>query len=198
MSRVGKAVPRAEKAEPIVEAGRDLVEGERLRARGRELDRKWKTVELAADPRHGHRTWPVHRKISARSASAREEQPDRCELLDLVGRYVVARRQQGLDRVIDLTRDTERNSARCQHSNVAARAEHVVCELATSPRKMLAVVEYEQQLLAAEVVEESVEGGDLRPFGNAERLRDGGRHARSRHVQAVMSTSQTPPAQAPT
>ena len=55
MSRVGKPAPGAEKAEAIVEASRDLVEGERLRTCGGELDRKRQTVELPADPRHGHR-----------------------------------------------------------------------------------------------------------------------------------------------
>ena len=66
---------------------------------------------------------------------------------------------------------------------MAAGAEHVVCELATRPRKVLAVVEYEQQLFRAEVVEEPVEGGDVWPFGNPERLRDRCRHARAVHVR---------------
>ena len=143
MSRVGKAAPGAEKAKAIVEAGRDLVEGERLRARGGELDRKRKTVELTADPRHGRHTSVVRRKFPAHSAPAREEQTDGCEQLDLFGRYVVARCRQRLDRGIDLTRDSEWDSTRRQHPHVAACSEHRVRKLAASRREMLAVVEYE-------------------------------------------------------
>ena len=58
-----------------------------------------------------------------------------------------------------------------------------MCELATRPRKVLAVVEYEQQLFRAEVVEEPVEGGNVWPFGNPERLRDRCGHARAVHVR---------------
>ncbi len=41
---------------------------------------------------------------------------------------------------------------------------------------MLAVVDDEQQLLGAEVVEEPVQNGNIRPFGDAEHSRDRGRH----------------------
>ena len=64
---------------------------------------------------------------------------------------------------------------------MGARAKHVVRELAHGRRKMLAVVDDEQQLLGAEVVEEPVESGNIRPFGDPEHSRD-----RSRHLPIVL------------
>ena len=75
MTGGGQPPPRDEEAEAVGEPARDLLERERLRPGGRELERERQAIEVAADPgRAGERTVVVF-EPRPRLAGPGQEEP---------------------------------------------------------------------------------------------------------------------------
>ena len=197
VSWVGKSVPGAEKAEAIVETGRDLVEGESLRARGGELDRKRKTVELAADPRHGHGSLirPPQvlcaRRVRARGTTgpmrtARSRRSARRRSASAVARPCSRPRPRHRARFGSLP-TLERG---CTRGARRVRARHTPCARCSQLSSTSSSSSFRRWSMSPSRAETS--GRSATPSTCATAV-----GTRELVTCAVMSTSQTPPVQAP-
>ena len=170
----GAAAERLEAAgEPIPErVGREEVE-----AGGRELDCKRQPVEAAADL--GDRGGVVVGQPEVRpdAASPLDEQLDRLELAEVVGRGARRSRweRQRRNRHHVLASHAQRLAARHEHLQARAVGEQPD-ERRRGNRHLLEVVEDDQDLLRAELAAQLVERRALGGVAEADRGRDQGEH----------------------
>ena len=154
MAGGGQTPPRDEEAEAVGEPARDLLERERLRPGGRELERERQAIQVAADPGRACEHTVVVLETRPRLAGPGQEEPYR--LRGAQFRFVCGGRGKPERRhlVVGLAGHAQRLPARGQNPDPRAGGEEVSSELAAGLAHVLAVVEHEQQVDVAKMRDE--------------------------------------------
>ena len=166
----GSAAAPGEEPEPLVEQRRDLGGLEAGDAGGGELDGERDAVEPAADLHHGRRVGLVDVKRRCDGRGPFGEQRGRVRRQRRRGRRRLGNRERA-DGPQLLAVDAEPLPAGRQHAHVLAAAEDRVGEVGGDVEHMLAVVEHDQAVASAEVIEDAVERRHAGPRNHAERTR---------------------------
>ena len=175
----GPAAARQE-PEPVVEAGRDLLDRERPHPRRGELDRERDAVEAATELGHRPGVLVGHAERGHDRPRPLDEQTAGVHRLEVAGGHALAevgRRQRG-DRQDGLAGHAERLAARDHHADARARPDEGLRQLGALSQDRVAVVEDEQQPLAAQVFDDRRQERPSGGLGQPE----GGDHRRQHEV----------------
>jgi hypothetical protein len=120
LTRRGGAATRAEKAEPVVEAGGEHSRGERVHAGGRKLERQRKSVEAVTDPGNARRGLVIEGKAGCDGAGPLHEQTHSLVAKERLRLLLAVRigNAEGRDAEDDLPGDSQRLAARRKHGEL--------------------------------------------------------------------------------
>ncbi len=157
----GRAAPRREQVERVVEALDDLLGGEGAHPRRRQLDRQRHPVEPVAECRDRRRVVVVKLEAGGGLGRPRGEEPHRLRLQRLFRERAVGKHRQGErgNPPGHLAGNAEGLAAGRQHREAGAAAEQRLDEVRDGIHQVLAVVEQEQLLAIADVPCEGDLGG---------------------------------------
>ena len=174
------AGPTGEEAEAVVEAGRDLLHAEGGGARRGQLDGEGDAVEAAADLGQGGGIGGSDGLVGVEGGAPVDEQPGRLVLQQRLdgGRRPRLGSGQRRDPPHHLARDVEGLAAGGQHPQQGTGPQEGVDQGGSGLQDVLTVVDDQDRLPGAEVVDQGVDDGQGLRLHHAHRGRDGPRHER--------------------
>ena len=177
VARQAGAVSRGQQPEPLIQPGVDLRRREQAKAGRGELKGERDTVEADADRRHRRRVGVVEDEVTPVQCGVLREQLHRLE----GGQPVRSGEIRGRDRKAGHPEDVlpasaKRFPARNKQADPRARPNDSGCQLGDRAEHLLGVVEDQQQVPVADVVEQGVEHGAPRRLADPERGSRGAGH----------------------
>src|SRR5262249_19192095 len=156
-------------------------------------DRERDTVEALADLRNGISVRRVNRELVSNRPGPVDEEANSVTAADLLGTSGVFRNLQGADDLDPFTRDAESLPTRGENSHVRTITDDAIHQPRDRSEDVLAVVDHQEELLAAQELEQQIADGDSGARIQAEDAGDGVRHGVSLAYSVELAQPRTVP-----